>query len=339
MSKKSKRTGFIVFIIIVIIVAAAAGIGIYESTNDGTNATGNPSLLPSQKRSLFKNAEPLKKFQKQYIAALHIEGVIQDEGKTYNQEWLLTTITMLKNDENNRAVLLYINSPGGGVYQSDAVYLALLDYKKTGKEVYAYMGPLAASGGYYIACAADTIYANRNTLTGSIGVIAGQSVDMTGLLGKLGIKSETITAGKNKNMLNYNCPLTDEQRAIMQGVADEAYTQFTGIVSESRHMKLADVQKLADGRIYTAEQAQKNGLIDHIGAWDDAVSELALKISNPECKVTTYRYEKSENFLDFLSGAVTNVTGSKSLSNLGLPEALAHEIQPDVPYPAYLYKK
>ncbi|MFA6856747.1 MAG: signal peptide peptidase SppA [Treponema sp.] len=339
MSKKSKKTGIVVFIVILIISAVLAGIGVYESTDDSTNTTGNPALEPSQKRIFLRDAEPLKKLKKQYIAALYIEGTIEDANKTYNQEWLLTTITALTSDENNKAILLYINSPGGGVYQSDEVYLALCDYKKAGKTVYAYMGPLAASGGYYIACAADRIYANRNTLTGSIGVIAGESIDATELLKKIGIKAETITAGKNKNMLNYNSPLTDEQRAIMQTVADEAYEQFTGIVAASRHMKIAEVKKLADGRIYTAAQALKNGLIDHIGSWDDAASNLSDRVSQGKAKVITYRYERNENFFDILSGAVTRFTGSMTLSRLGLPQAIADKIQPDVSYPAYIYIK
>jgi protease-4 len=339
MSRKSKKTGIVVFIVILIISIVIAGIGIYESTDDGTNSSGNPALEPSQKRIFFKDAEPIRKFQKQYIAALYIEGTIEDANKTYNQEWLLTTINTLTYDENNRAILLYINSPGGGVYQSDEVYLALCDYKKAGKTVYAYMGPLAASGGYYIACSADKIYANRNTLTGSIGVIAGESIDATELLKKLGVRSETITAGKNKNMLNYNCPLTDEQRAIMQAVADEAYEQFTGIVAKSRNMKLSDVKKLADGRIYTAAQALNNGLIDHIGSWDNAVSNLSERTTNGKVKVVAYRYERNDSFFDILSGAAARFTGSMTLNRLGLPAALADEIQPDIPYPAYIYKK
>jgi signal peptide peptidase SppA, 36K type len=340
MSQKSKKTGIIVFIIILIITVMIAGIGLYESGTDGSNSTGNPSLEPSKQRSFFKDSDPVKKLRKQYIAALYIEGTIEDANKTYNQEWLLTTINNLTYDDNNKAILLYIDSPGGGVYQADEVYLALCKYKNEGKTLYAYMGPLAASGGYYIACAADSIYANRNTLTGSIGVIAGESIDATELLKKLGVKAETITAGKNKNMLNYNSPLTDEQRGIMQGVANEAYEQFTGIVAENRHMKIENVKKLADGRIYTAAQAQANGLIDHIGSWDDAVDILTTRIAGTQnIKVVTYRYERNDTFFDILSGAATRFTGSMLMSRLGLPEALADTLEPNVPYPAYLYRK
>lgn len=340
MARNNRKNGIIVFILIVIIALSAAGIGIYESGCYPTNQTGNPDLPPAQKRSLLKDAAealPGSPLKKQYIAALYIEGEIQDDGESYNQEWLLSTIDALASDPNNKAVILYIDSPGGGVYQSDEAYLALCDYKKTGKKVYAYMGPLAASGGYYIACAADKIYANRNTLTGSIGVIAAQAVDLTGLMQKLGIKSETITAGKNKDMLNYDAPLTAEQRSIMQAVADEAYEQFTGIVAKSRHMKQPDVKKLADGRIYTAQQALKNGLIDHIGTWDNAEQSLADSIGNSSCKVVTYQYTRSQSLISMLLGSISHIQDSRAAARSLLPDAVLKQIKPDVSYPAYLY--
>ena len=232
--------------------------------------------------------------------------------------------------------MLTVDSPGGGVYESDEVYLALCDYTEhTGRPVYAYMATLAASGGYYISCAAETIYANRNTLTGSIGVIASQSVDMTELLKKLGVKVETITAGKNKNMLNINSPLTDEQRAVMQSIADEAYEQFTAIVAKSRDMKIGEVKKLADGRIYTASQAKKNGLVDEIGTWEDALASLRQELDDDESVVTTYRYEKKESLLERLSEAASKAGKTDAL----IPDAIRSELMLGISYPAYIYRK
>ena len=161
-----------------------------------------------------------------HIAVLHIEGVIEELNDTYDQVWLINTIRSLKESSQNKGILLYIDSPGGGVYESDEVYLELMDYKTSGKPVWAYLGPMAASGGYYIASAADHITANRNTLTGSIGVIAGESVDLSELMEKYGIRITTFTAGANKNMLNINSPVTPEHAQIMQSIADEAYEQF-----------------------------------------------------------------------------------------------------------------
>lgn len=321
MANNKKRGGIVVFIVILLI---AAGIGAYTIATDSSRYDGSAGF--------FNNFI----VRKDYIASLYIEGVIEAENKTYNHEWLIDTIRSLEDDEKNKAILLTVDSPGGGVYESDEVYLALCDYTEhTGRPVYAYMTTLAASGGYYISCAAETIYANRNTLTGSIGVIASQSVDMTELLKKLGVKVETITAGKNKNMLNINSPLTDEQRGIMQSIADEAYEQFTAIVAKSRDMKIGDVKKLADGRIYTASQAKKNGLVDEIGTWDDALASLRKELDDYESVVTTYRYEKKESLLEMLSEAASKAGKTDAL----IPDAIRRELMLGISYPAYIYRK
>ena len=321
MAKNKKRVGIIVFIVILLI---AAGIGVYTIATDSSRTDGSTGF--------FNNFI----VRKNYIASLYIEGVIESANKTYNHEWLIDTIRSLEDDEKNKAILLTVDSPGGGVYESDEVYLALCDYTEhTGRPVYAYMATLAASGGYYISCAAETIYANRNTLTGSIGVIASQSVDMTELLKKLGVKVETITAGKNKNMLNINSPLTDEQRAVMQSIADEAYEQFTAIVAKSRDMKIGEVKKLADGRIYTASQAKKNGLVDEIGTWEDALASLRQELDDDESVVTTYRYEKKDSLWEMLSEAVSKAGKTDAL----IPDAIRSELMLGISYPAYIYRK
>lgn len=248
-----------------------------------------------------------------YISTIYITGMISEENRTYNQKWLLRQIKKAENDAKNAGILLVIDSPGGTVYESDEAYLALKKYKAaTNRPVYAYFGSLAASGGYYIGCASDKIFANRNTLTGSIGVIAGQSVDATKLLDKAGIKVTTITAGKNKNMGNYNSVLTDEQRAIFQSIADEAYEQFTGIVAENRKMQLSDVKKLADGRVYTALQAKNNGLIDDVCPFEEAKESIRTDFygkfqnqakSAPNLEFVDFKYKYEMSFADLISGA------------------------------------
>ena len=341
-TKKMLNKGGLTVLIVIIAIGVISGIyGLLANPNSGSvsNVIDNPASSIRGTRQAEKNIHRLFDFKNSnYIAALHIEGVIDSENKTYNQSWLLTTIDSLTRDNENKAILLYIDSPGGAVYQADEVYMALQDYKKTGKAVYAYLGPLAASGGYYIACAADTICANRNTLTGSIGVIAGQSLDLTGLMEKAGIKSTTITAGKNKNMLNYNSPLTPEQKSIMQSVADECYDQFVDIVANSRNMKNSVVKKLADGRIYTARQALNNGLIDHIGTWDSTITRLDDdKFGGKDLAVINYSYEEKESLLDIITHAVTLLNGAKATSAVGIPQALMKVLAPAVTYPAYYY--
>lgn len=271
-----------------------------------------------------------------YIAELYIEGTIQEENESYNQAWLLDTINELQNDKNNCGTILFINSPGGSVYESDEVYLALKKYAEE-KTLWAYFGQTAASGGYYIACSAEKIIANRNTLTGSIGVIAGQSFDLTEFMSKHGIKMNTITAGKNKNMLNIDQPLTPEQRAIMQSVADECYNQFTQIVADGRKLPLETVKNLADGRIYTAQQALQNKLIDEILTYEEAKTQMNKYF--PDLKNLTFsefRYTKEKNFYNFIFDMYSNAKGSTSKSNL-VEKIIAEYSQMD--YPAYLYVK
>ena len=271
-----------------------------------------------------------------YIAELYIEGTIQEENESYNQAWLLDTINELQNDKNNCGTILFINSPGGSVYESDEVYLALKKYAEE-KTLWAYFGQTAASGGYYIACSAEKIIANRNTLTGSIGVIAGQSFDLTEFMSKHGIKMNTITAGKNKNMLNIDQPLTPEQREIMQSVADECYNQFTQIVADGRNLPLETVKNLADGRIYTAQQALQNKLIDEILTYEEAKTQMNENFPDlKNLKFSEFRYTKEKNFYNFIFDMYSNVKGSTSKSNLA-EKIIAEYSQMD--YPAYLYVK
>jgi protease-4 len=318
MKTNKKKTGIIVFSIILILALGIVALYFFQ---------GRAKKDPSAK---FSSSE--------FIAAIYVEGVIENRNATYNQEWLLTTIDNLKNNSKNVGIALFINSPGGGVYQSDEVYLALQDYKTANKKVYAYMGSLAASGGYYISCAAEKIYANRNTLTGSIGVIAGQSFDMTELMKNIGIKSETFFAGRNKNMLNFNQPVTQEQRAIMQGIADECYKQFVGIVTNQRKLPYEKVEELADGRIYTAYQAIQNGLIDKIDSWENMIDDLCDDLEKPECKVKTFQIIQKQSFLDKLLTSKTEANNTKIAAQLGIPLNVYKELSEPIPYPAYLYK-
>lgn len=320
--KNSSKSGLTALIVLLAVTAVLTALNIFEKV---TVIKIQPKQKPEIKR-IFKNDKD------GYIARLEIKGVIQEANRTYNQEWLISTIRTLKEDENNKAIALLINSPGGTVYEADETYLALQDYKTSGKKIYAYQSKLAASGGYYISCAASKIYANRNTFTGSIGVLSGTSFDMTELFSKIGIKSTTIHAGSNKNMLNYNEPLTDKQIAIMQSIADEAYEQFTGIVAMSRNLILNDVKKLADGRIYTAKQALENGLIDAVDSWDNMIKDMRdAEFDGKELPVKEFSYQKEFSMSDLFYEKAPGI--SESLHAL---EDFASECQ--LTYPAYLYK-
>ncbi len=317
---KTTRSGLIVLIIFLIAVGAYTFYSIKGINQDTTSIGSSSGTYRVAEDSDGYNAAEAKAYKKEFIAALYIEGVISETNQSYNQKWLKNTISSLKKNDKNVALAIFINSPGGAVYQADEIYLALNDYKTTGRPVYVYQGPLAASGGYYISCAGTRIYANRNTLTGCIGVIMGNSFDLTGLFDKMGIKSETIHSGKNKNMMNYNEPLTDEQRAIMQSMCDECYDQFVSIVAKNRGIQYNTCCKLSDGRLYSAKQALEHRLIDAIDSWDNMLRDLAEnELKKPGIKVETFKYQKKQSLYEMLTGKALELQTAKAAAQLGVP--------------------
>lgn len=245
-----------------------------------------------------------------YVSIIHIEGTITDgDGyffgdESYNHDFTLNAIDSAMNSTSNRGILLIVDSPGGGVYESDEVYLALKEYKeKTKKPVYAYMKSMAASGGYYISAAADKIAANRNCWTGSIGVTVGTFYDISGLLKKYGVDTVTIDSGSNKSMGSSVEPMSREQERIFQSLVDEAYDQFTDIVADSRGLGIKRTKKLADGRIYSAAQAKRVDLIDEVMTYEEAV-ELMKK--DNELKGCDFRDLKppAESLWDEVMGVI-----------------------------------
>jgi protease-4 len=209
-------------------------------------------------------------------------GLVNGATGQYDHSLYMDLVNRLMESENNRGILLYVDSPGGTVYESDELYLKLMEYKeKTGRPIYAYFASTAASGGYYISMASDYIYANRNCTTGSIGVIMSY-YDYHKLLEKVGVEEIDITTGANKTIGSGASETTDEQREILQAYVDESYDRFVDIVASGRGMKNKAVRKLADGRIYTAAQAKENGLIDEIMGEEDAMDAIAEKLGDPD---------------------------------------------------------
>ena len=343
MSQKKNKSGLVIFIIVALLAVLLSVTELCVGLSKAKKEV-RPQQKQKQKSPIISilnssgGQNTHRTFGTKYIARLYISGTIQEENNTYNQEWLLETIETLRTDSNNMGIILDIDSPGGTVYEADEAYLKLLEYKEE-KPVFAYFESLAASGGYYIGCAADYIMANRNSLTGSIGVISGSFTDLTGLFEKVGVKSETIHSGRNKLMGNYNEPATDEQRAIMQSIADECYEQFTSIVAESRGLSLAKVKELADGRIYTARQAKQNGLIDAVGQWQDVVSTMCAQVFDGEdYDIEEYEYEPDYGIYNYFRGIITHILPLKAKDNPLLPSVVENAITPKVPYPAYYYE-
>ncbi len=193
-----------------------------------------------------------------------------------------------RSDRAVKAVLLRINSPGGGVTASDVLYHELNKFKRdTGLPVLAHIMDVGTSGAYYTALAADLITAQPTSVTGSIGVIM-YSFDAVGLMQKIGLQTVEISSGSRKGMGSPFRQLAPEERAIFQNVIDSLQGRFVKTVAESRKLPLEAVKKLADGRIYTSQEAQAAGLIDNIGYLDDAVNLLRNLAHLEKASVVTY---------------------------------------------------
>lgn len=247
-----------------------------------------------------------------FVAVLPIEGTIQASSDSsgigtaqmgYNHDLLMKYVDKLIENKKNTGIILRLNTPGGTVYEADELYLKLMEYKeKTNRPIWAYMEGTCCSGGVYIASAADEQYANRNTTTGSIGVIIS-AYDMSELYKKLGIKEVNIVSAKNKDMGTAAKPMTKEQLAIFQSVVDEAYEQFVSIVANARNMSVDDVKVLADGRIYTAKQAQENGLIDGIKGSE----EFDNYVKEQSGTKKFYEPKAQSNYFSSLFGSLSSV--------------------------------
>ena len=249
-----------------------------------------------------------------YVGVLHIEGTISSsmdtsllyaESSVYNQEYILSCIEEMKYDDENRGILLYINSPGGEMYAGDDVYHALMEYKEeTGRPIYAYFAETAASGGYYIAMAADEIFAHRMTLTGSIGVTYGTHIDLSGLCEKLGITTEELASGDNKAMGSYFSPLTDEQREIYHSLLAEYKGFFIDVIEKGRGLSKEEILPLADGRVFSAKQALENGLIDGISSFKEYKETLSNHLG---ASVTFVDLAYEGNYEELLSSYLTSL--------------------------------
>ena len=252
-----------------------------------------------------------------YVAEINIEGVIEPEKEdsllgvmqSYKHNFVMELIDRLEEDEENEGIMLIIDSPGGNIYETDEVYEKLMEYKKeTNRPVYAYFKSVAASGGYYIACAADVIYANRNTITGSIGVTMGEIYDITEFMSKYGIKSHAVVSGRNKAMGSPTQPFTNEQAQIYQSLIDESYSRFVDVVSKGRGIAKDKVKIIADGRVYSAKQALANKLIDGIEAYEDAKWRMLEDIDdNMDIEFELFEPERKKNVLSEILKGVSEI--------------------------------
>ena len=225
------------------------------------------------------------------IAVVDIKGMITSSRDIVEQ------IDNFKEDKNVKAIILRINSPGGGVGPSQEIYREVLRAREK-KKIIASMESVAASGGYYVACASDLIVANPGTITGSIGVVMEFS-NVEDLLKKIGLRSYVIKSGKHKDIGSPLREMSPEERSILQSVIDSVHNQFVRAVAEGRNMEEEKVREIADGRIFSGEQAKELGLVDRLGGLQDTI-EIAAEMIGIEGKPVVIYPKKKLSLYELL---------------------------------------
>lgn len=289
-----KKENLIITIILLLCIASI-GVGVYSILLRKSEIVEEvlfpKELLPKKKK----------------IGVVNIYGMISfptDTSGFYprasSTEYIIRQLKKFQKDTSICAVILRINSPGGTVAAVQEIYQQVQNLKKAKKKVIVSIGDIAASGGYYIACAADKIVANHGSLTGSIGVIMSLP-NIQGFLEKVGVRFNVIKSGEHKDIGSPFKNMSEEEKMILQGVIDNAYHQFFNVVADNRNkIGKEKLMKLADGRIFTGEQAKQVKLIDELGTYEDAI-KLTAKLANIEGEPIIVEEEKSfKRLLDFI---------------------------------------
>jgi protease-4 len=226
------------------------------------------------------------------IGVVSVDGLINDSIKIAEQ------LDEFGRDSSITAVILRVDSPGGGVAASQEIYDAVVELKKK-KKVVASMGSIAASGGLLVACAADQIVANPGTITGSISAIM-QFANFEELLKKIGLKSSVVKSGKYKDIGSPLRDMTPEERKIIQELVDDIYNQFVDVIMKDRKLSRQKVLEIADGRVFSGRKAKEYGLVDHLGDMGYA-AKLAVELAGKSGKYNlVYPRKKRESVFDYL---------------------------------------
>ena len=258
------------------------------------------------------------------ILILDLSGVLSDETPGLSLTASAPRVPILarvqeelrkaSKDDNVKAIILRINSPGGTITASDTIYHEIVEFKQRTKlPVIAAILDVGASGGYYVALAADTIVANPTSVTGSIGVLM-LTVNAHGLMEKIGVAPVTIKSGAMKDAGSPFRALTPEERAVFQGMIDDMYARFVKIVVRSRKIPEARVREFADGRVYTSEQALSLGLIDKVAYLDEVVGMARQAAGVQEARVVMYHRPREYAASIYATEPVPPVTAEGALS-------------------------
>jgi protease-4 len=257
-------------------------------------------------------------YSKDKIALVVAEGDIVYGKGTPDQiasDQFLTLLRKIRLDKSIKAIVLRVNSPGGSSFASEIIWRELELSKKAGKKVIVSMGNVAASGGYYIACNADKIFVQPNTITGSIGVFSIVPDFSTFFKNKLGITFDRIATSPYADAPSVTRAMTESEKRIMQNEVDHTYHDFLGRVADGRHMKVADVDSIAQGRVWTGARAIHIGLADSIGGLEDAIKYAAKSVGLKEFKLKKYPEPQSmiEYFINKYSGDFVSTKMEKEL--------------------------
>ena len=249
------------------------------------------------------------------IVVITLDGAIMSEENIfisdgYNHEVFLNQLQQAFSNDTVDAIVLHVNSPGGAVYETAEIHQLIVESKEMyDKPIYVSMGSMAASGGYYVAAPADKIYAHSSTLTGSIGVIM-ESINYAELAENQGVKWNTSTSGKHKDIMSPNRDMTKEEEKILQSMIDEMYDEFVNVIVEGRGLDEDTVRKIGDGRIYTGKQAKEVDLVDEVGTLDDTIDGLIedYGFDNP----TVVEYTAELGFFDLFAPGIQSFFNQKS---------------------------
>ncbi|RBP03901.1 signal peptide peptidase SppA [Rossellomorea aquimaris] len=275
------------------------------------------------------------------IAVLEVEGVIQDTGGAnslfespgYNHELFMDKLDAVQKDKSVKGIILKVNSPGGGVVESAQIHSKLVEIMdKAKKPIYVSMGGTAASGGYYISAPATKIFASKETLTGSLGVIM-QSINYSELAEKYGVDFVTIKSGPYKDIMSPTRKMTEEERKILQSMIDNSYEGFVDVIASGRDMSEAEVKKIADGRVYDGIQAKEVNLIDEFGYVEDTIEAMKKDYKLKGAQV--FEYTAGDPFSEFFSMGAKKMIG-QDMEAAALMKLLS---KPNSPRLMYLYSE
>lgn len=317
-AKRWTAVGLSIAVFVSSLIISAAGSFLMTDTGDEAVSMWEEMFMEGMSETVLEEGDMFNR-----IAVLNVSGVIMDVSGSYfapleyDHNKLLDDLMRIKADDSVKAIMLRVNSPGGGVYESAELNRRIYEVaEEKDIPVYVSMESMAASGGYYIAAQADKIYASEDTITGSIGVIMS-GINYSGLMEDYGVSDLTVKSGDLKDMGSPKRPTTDKDLEVMQGLVDSMYERFVDVVEKGRGMDRETVYKIADGRIYDGKQALDHGLIDELAYYEEALEALQTDHGLEGAQIFTYDLGELD-FLTYFMGSASKLIPGQNLDvNLG----------------------